>query len=169
MRNFWLTAGLVLLLPAALALAEAGGAAETWRAGALEVTQPWARETTPMQKNGAVYLTIRNGGPEADRLIEAASPAAERVELHTHQIDAQGVATMRQVPAIEVPAAGEVSLRSGGAHVMLLGLRRPLSEGARFPLMLRFAEAGQVEVQVAVADVRGPGHDHHGVAPSGAH
>jgi copper(I)-binding protein len=167
MRNFWLTAGLALLLPAAPV------PAETWRAGALEVMQPWARETTPMQKNGAVYLTIHNGGPEADRLIEAASPAAERVELHTHEIDAQGVATMRRVPAIEVPAAGEVALKSGGAHIMLFGLRRPLHEGARFPLMLRFAKAGQVEVQVAVADVRGPDHDGHGdghgPASAGAH
>jgi copper(I)-binding protein len=80
---------------------------------------------------------------------------------------------MRQVPAIEVPAASEVALKSGGAHIMLFGLRRPLHEGARFPLTLRFAKAGQVEAQVAVADVRGPGHDGHGdghgPAPSGAH
>jgi copper(I)-binding protein len=159
----------LLLAPAALALLRAplAGAQAT---GGITVEQAWSRPTAAGMPNGAAYLVARNAGSRADRLVGATSEVAERVELHGHTIDAQGVAMMRPVEAIEVPAGGQAELRPGGLHLMLLGLRAPLAEGTSFPLRLRFAEAGEVEVTVSVG--RGPGgaaghtgHLRHG-APS---
>jgi copper(I)-binding protein len=150
-------------LLAALALAPlpiAATRAHEYRAGALQIDHPWARPTAPAQKVGAGYLTIRNQGGEADRLVAARTPVVPMVELHTHEIDAQGVARMKQIEAIDVPPGATVELAPGGLHLMLMGLTEPLREGARFPLTLRFERAGEVEVEMQVEGSAAGGHGH---------
>ncbi len=98
---------------------------------------------------GAAWLTIRNSGA-ADRLVGAESPAAERVELHTH-VHRDGVMMMRRVEGLDVPADGEAVLEPGGDHLMLFGLKAGLAPGDSFPLTLLFEKAGQVTVEMRVA------------------
>ncbi|MFO1068457.1 MAG: copper chaperone PCu(A)C [Geminicoccaceae bacterium] len=118
------------------------------RLGELTIGHPWSRPVKAA--NGAAYLSISNAGSQPDRLIAASSDVATRTELHTHLIDADGVARMRQVQAVDVPADGTVSLQPGGLHIMLFGLREPLQAGSEFPLTLTFEHAGSVTVEVAV-------------------
>jgi periplasmic copper chaperone A len=143
--------------------------AHDYRAGELHIDHPWARATAPQQPNGAAYFTVTNHGAGADRIVEAQSPVAATVELHTHDVDSEGVMRMRQVEAIEVPAGDATALRPGGLHVMLIGLEAPLVEGETFPLTLVFEAAGAVEVEVQVesvthgvdeAEPMGHGHGH---------
>ena len=42
-------------------------------------------------------------------------------------------------------------------HVMLVGLKQPLKAGEVFPLVLNFANAGPVKVQVRVRETAGTG------------
>jgi len=133
-----------------LMLSIGGAGAHEFEVGQLTIDHPWARATAASQRNGAAYLTVRNKGGEPDRLLSAAAEVSERVELHTHEIDAQGVARMRQVPAIELPPGKDTALQPGGFHVMLLGLEGPLADGHSFPLRLRFEKAGEVTVEVSV-------------------
>ncbi len=98
---------------------------------------------------GAAWLTIRNSGG-ADRLIGVESPAAERIELHTHRHEG-GVMVMRPLEGMDVPAKGEVTLMPGGDHIMLFGLKPGLAVGVRFPLTLVFEKAGRVTVEVRIA------------------
>lgn len=139
-----------------------------FKAGDLHIDHPWARATAPQQPNGAAYFTIANASA-ADRLLEAQSPVADRVELHTHDVDSAGVMRMRQVEAIDLPAGETTALEPGGLHVMLIGLEDRLVEGEAFPLTLVFEKAGAVEVEVAVEPVtygvgesagHGQGHSH---------
>ena len=127
--------------------------------GPLTVEDARARILLP-SRPGAAWLTIRNAGGE-DRLVGAKSPAAERVELHTH-IHEGGVTMMRKVEAIDVPAGGEAALEPGGDHLMLFGLKDGLKAGGRFPLTLLFEKAGQVTVEMRVAPLSGapPKHKH---------
>lgn len=140
-------------------------------AAGLEVEQPWARPTNAA--NGAAYMTITNPGDTADRLVSAASDVAGKVELHTHTIDSEGVARMRPVEAIDVPAKGSASLAPGGLHVMLIGLHGPLTEGQPFPLTLSFEKAGRMTIEVAVEKKAAmpamPAHGAHGGAQGGGH
>ncbi len=101
-------------------------------------------------------LSVAEG---SDRLIAAASPAAERVELHTHTLDAQGVARMTRIEGIEVVAGSPTELRPGGLHVMLMGLTAPLAAGDAIDLTLTFEAAGDVTLRVPVRAVGG-GHMH---------
>jgi hypothetical protein len=71
------------------------------------------------------------------------------VHLHTVE-ESGGVAKMRAVEGIKVPAGKRVVLAPKGTHIMLMGLVKPLVAGETFPLELRFAKAGAVGVTVLV-------------------
>lgn len=136
--------GVAALALAAALLAAGPVAAE----GALTVENARARILLA-NRPGAGWLTIRNSG-EADRLTGVESPAAKRIELHTH-IHEGGVTMMRKVDAIEVPAGGEAALEPGGSHLMLFGLKPGLKAGDIFPLTLVFEKAGRITVEMRVA------------------
>jgi len=148
-----------------LVAAQGQPAAET-AAGALRIIQPWTRATARPGATAGGYLTIRNTGTEADRLLGATSPAAPTVELHTMSMT-NGVMRMRPVDGIDIPAGGEVALEPGGFHIMLVGTKEALRPGASVPLTLRFARAGEVTVNLSVgsagasAPPSGNGEHHH--------
>ena len=99
------------------------------------------------------YFTITNHGKN-DRLIAASSPVAGHAELHISRMDA-GVMKMRHLDAVEVKAGSPTVFEPSGKHVMLMGLKKPLKKGESFPLVLKFAKAGSVEIQVKVGDMGG--------------
>jgi copper(I)-binding protein len=120
--------------------------------GDIAVTAAFARAAAAPGGASAAYMTLTTGGGP-DRLLSAASPAAAKVELHTHTLDAQGVARMMQVQAIEVAPGSPTELKPGGLHVMLMGLTAPLAEGQSIPLTLTFEKAGAVTLDVPVRAV----------------
>jgi periplasmic copper chaperone A len=136
------------------ALVLASLCATAWAAGGPVASQAWARATAPGVDVGAVYLTI-DGGAHGDRLVSASTPRAAMVHLHTVE-ESNGVARMRPVEGVDVPAAGRVVLAPKGTHIMLMGLVRPLVAGETFPLSLRFEKAGE---QVLNVVVRAAGED----------
>ncbi|WP_108259086.1 copper chaperone PCu(A)C [Mangrovicoccus ximenensis] len=150
-RTFILSAGLSVLSAAA-------------SAGEISVHDAYARASTPMSASGAAFMVIENAGSAPDRLVSAASPAAERVELHTHLQDANGVMRMTEVEeGFEIPAHGRHALARGGDHVMFMGLTRPFEDGAMVPLTLTFEKAGEIAVEIPVDLQRGPGQMQHGM------
>lgn len=137
------------IIALALALAPLAAYAQGTPAN-VEVTHVWARATPGGAQTGAIYLTIKNGGTEGDRLVGASTPAAAQVQLHT-EINDNGVMKMRPISAIDLKPGTTTVLKPGGMHVMLIGLNQPLKEGQSFPLTLDFEKAGKKEVQVTVA------------------
>lgn len=133
------------------------------QAGDVSVVDAWARATAGKAKNGGCFMTLKNAGHGADKLIAAKADVAERTELHTHVMEGN-VMRMRQVPHMEVPAMGSTVLQPGGLHVMFLGLHKPLKEGETFPLTLTFEKAGAMTVDVTVKSVGAmdSGHMGHG-------
>lgn len=130
-------------------------------AGDITVEDAYARASRPGAPTGAMFMTIRNSGEMADRLLGAESPVAQLVELHTH-IDDNGVMRMRPVEGgLEIPAGGEHMLMRGGDHVMLMGLTQTLEDGATVPLRLIFENAGPIALDVTVDNSRGQGQ--HGM------
>lgn len=103
-------------------------------------------------KAGAVYMTLTNQGAVPDRLLKITTPAAASAGLH-ESAEKDGVASMRPVEALEIPAGGSVELKPGGYHVMLMGLKAPLKKGDMIMLQLNFEHAGLVDVMVHVGDV----------------
>ena len=106
----------------------------------------------------AGFVLLRNAGA-ADRVMGAASPVAGRVEMHVTVREGE-VMKMREVSAFEIPAGGTFELRPGGAHLMLMGLKRPLKKGDKVPLTLKLEKGGELTVELEVQEMgaRAPAH-----------
>ena len=62
-----------------------------------------------------------------------------------------GVMQMRQLAdGLPIPAGGSVVLKPGSYHVMLIGLKKPLTAGKKIPLTLTFEKSGNISVTVPV-------------------
>jgi len=115
------------------------------------VDKAWARETPPTAKSGAAFITIHS--TTGDRLLSVASPAAKKVQLHTH-IEENGVMKMTHViGGIEIPEGGMVALKPGGYHIMMMGLNGPLKKGSMVPMTLTFEHAGDIEIMAPVLPI----------------
>jgi len=106
----------------------------------------------PAAKAGAVYMTLTNNSSKVDRLLSVATDASETAQLH-ESVEKDGVATMKPVEALEIPAGGTVELKPGGTHIMLTGLKAPLKKGGMIVLELKFEQAGTVQVMAHVGEV----------------
>lgn len=137
--------------------------------GKIMVDDAFARASGPNAKSGAAFMMIMNHGTEDDRLIAATSDVAQRVELHTHIADGEGVMRMVEVEdGIAVPSGGMAMLKRGGDHVMFMGLNQPFLEGETIPVVLTFEKAGDIAVEIEVDLTRGA-EDHGGHGSHGDH
>ena len=128
----------------------------------IEIEDPYARSASDMAKSGAGFMMIRNTGTTDDRLIAASAPIAQRVELHTHMENADGLMMMMEVEeGFVIPAGGMAKLARGGDHVMLMGLTEPMKQGDSFPLTLVFETAGEMTFDITVDRERQPDHGGH--------
>ncbi len=150
-------------LGAAALIAAAPAGAETGEEQPMVVKNAWARATPASARAGAAFMTLKNTGDKADKVVAADADVSRVVELHTHK-KVDGVMKMRQIPDIPVPAGKAVRLQPGGLHIMFIDLKAPLKKGETFPLTLDFARAGEVTVTVHVkaAGAMGGGMDHDG-------
>lgn len=130
----------------------------------IHVAGAWARPSIGNLDRSAAYFEIMNHGKTADRLVSVKTGISAKAELHA-TITENDVVRMRALEdGIEVPAGGMVTFAPAGNHVMLVGLKKPLKEGASFPMTLVFEKAGEVTVDVAVKKNAAPdtgGHMHH--------
>ncbi|MEH6387383.1 MAG: copper chaperone PCu(A)C [Pseudomonas profundi] len=62
----------------------------------------------------------------------------------------QGLMKMQKAADLSIDADESVTLEPGGYHIMLINLQQPLVDGEKFPMTLRFEQAGTVDVEVAV-------------------
>ena len=115
----------------------------------LTVTDAYVREVPPGTSNSLAFMTIKNSGSADRKLVRADSPVAKTVELHTHTND-KGVMKMRQVKAIDIKAKGQVELKSGSYHVMLIDLKQALKEGDSVRVTLTFDDGSTKQLDAPV-------------------
>ena len=112
------------------------------------VRDAWIREPPP-RSPAAGYLVVENRGGESVELVAVATEAAEQTEIHVMEYKNDRM-TMRRVEGLQVPAGGEVALKPGGTHLMLMELRQPLRDGDEVELVLRFGDGTERRIQVPV-------------------
>jgi copper(I)-binding protein len=138
-----------LAATALLPLRPRAAAAHGYTAGDIAIGHPWSRAAPP-RGTGAGFLTLKNNGATADRLVAARADIARAVEIHTHLREGD-VMRMRAVEGgVEIAPGAEVAFTPGGFHLMLIGLKEALVQGQRVPLTLVFARGGEVTVELAV-------------------
>jgi hypothetical protein len=127
-------------------------AAPAWAAGMadqISVIDPHVRLAPPGAKVTAAFMTLRNASGRAAPMVTAGSAVAKVTELHNH-INDGGVMRMRQVKEIVVPAQGEVLLKPGSYHVMLIDMQAPLKDGDVVAITLGFADGSSKIVEAPV-------------------
>ena len=125
----------------------------------IDIEKPWIRATPPGAKAAAGYMTIRNKSPQPDRLVGGASELAAKVETHVHLKDGD-ILRMREVNGYDIPKRGSLELKPGGAHLMFVDLKRPLKEGDKVPVTLRFERAGELTVDFQVGRLTASSSEH---------
>ncbi len=116
----------------------------------IEVTKAHAKPTLKGQEVGAAYVSLRNLGDKAVALVGATTYAAKRVEIHVHTQQG-GVAKMRKLSRLDVMPKQEQVMESGGLHLMLFELKKPLVEGKSFKMKLKFSDDSTKTVTVKVS------------------
>ncbi len=120
----------------------------------MEVRQAWARAPAGTD-TVAVYMTLHDRGA-SDRLTSVTAAAAGMAMLHESKV-VRGVAEMRPVNSVALPAGATVVLQPGGVHVMLMDLNRRLSPGDTFDVTLTFEHTAPVTAVVKVLPAGSPG------------
>jgi len=127
--------------------------AEDAQVGTLKISAAWARATPKGASVGGGYLTVTNTGKESDRLVGGSSDVSSGFEIHEMSMD-KGVMKMRPVAdGVEIKPGQTVTLKPGGFHIMLTGLKKPLVQGEHIKGTLTFVKAGKVEVDFTVAGI----------------
>ena len=73
----------------------------------------------PGMQMSAAYLSLTNHTDETIRISRVVSTQYESVQLH-ESIVKDGVARMRAIPVLEIPAGETITLQRGGKHLMLM-------------------------------------------------
>lgn len=155
MHSLFARCALVLVM----LLAATGAGAHSYQQGDVQVGHIWARATAKGATAASVYVPLLNKSKADDALVSVTTPVAESAMLHESKV-VDGVSRMTELDTIVLPAGKPVAMRPGGKHIMLMGLKQKLVEGQRFPLTLKFQQAGAVTVEVMVHSAGAKSGDH---------
>jgi copper(I)-binding protein len=119
----------------------------------IDINRPWARTgIVTDERCAAGFMTLVNKGAEADRLVAAGSPLAEKIEIHGIKVVGPDI-TMRPLEkGVGLPADTTITLRPRGYHLMMQGLKAPFAKGERVPVTLTFEKAGSRDIELVVED-----------------
>lgn len=124
-----------------------------------KVEAAWTRPAGQGQ-TGAGFMTLRNPDAKPDALVSVQSPAARTVQIHQSSMSG-GMAAMKMLPSVPVPAGGAVTFAPGGYHLMFLGLTRPVKAGDTLPATLIFASGAKVSASFVVGMGPPAAAEHH--------
>ena len=123
----------------------------------IEIEGAYARASIPNAPNSAAFFVIKNNSDKDIAITSANSDIAEKNELHTH-IKENQMMKMMKIEKLVVPAKSSLELKSGGDHVMLIGLKKELKAGDEISLELSFSDGDKKSIKVPVKDLASTMH-----------
>ena len=123
----------------------------------VEIDEAYARASIPNVPNSAAFFVIKNNSDKDIAITSANSDIAEKNELHTH-IKENQMLKMMKIEKLVVPAKSSLELKSGGDHVMLMGLKKELKAGDEINLELSFSDGDKKSIKVPVKDLASTMH-----------
>lgn len=111
--------------------------------------KPWVRALPPSVMSTAAYVEIYNNSDQNDTLVNVSSPLIHMMSLHQTK-EANGILSMVEADNTTIPANGKLVLQPGGYHLMLMGLKKPLTEGDSITINFQFEKSGLVKIDFPV-------------------
>ncbi len=126
--------------------------AHEYKVGDLIIDHPLIPATVKAAPVAAGYLTIKNNGTEADKLIRVEAGFSAKQQIHTMRM-VDGVMRMRPLKeGVVIPAGGEATLQRGGNHLMFMKLSEQMQAGELRDVTLVFEKAGEIKIGMIVID-----------------
>jgi copper(I)-binding protein len=122
------------------------------------VTDATVRLLPPSVPNTAAYFSIQNSSDTTKILIGASAAFATKAEIHNH-IMVNDMMRMEQQSEVVINSGQSVQFAPGGLHIMLFGLKQPLSEGESVAISLQTKDGESIIISAKVA--RPSVHKHH--------
>jgi periplasmic copper chaperone A len=141
-RSWWKFLPLVLVACAAVALGQTPE---------LMVKDAWARPPLAPQNNTAVYMIIENPGASPRSIVSVSCADAPSAQIHEMMMEGK-MAMMMPAKEVTVPAGGSVEFKTGGYHIMLSGVKKPVKAGDHLNLVLKLSDGKTVPVTATVRD-----------------
>ncbi len=112
--------------------------------GRIGVFDAWIRAAPPGATMLAGYATLKNTGDAPISILTVHSDAFRMTSLHETVVE-DGVARMREMHRLQIPAGGEVQLAPGGKHLMFMQPRGDTAIGERVAVTFLMADGARVE------------------------
>lgn len=124
--------------------------------GKVTVDAAWARSTFALAKTGAIYLSINNQSKHDIKLLSVNVEASIADDAQLHEtLMGDGMMQMREAEdGFDIPSGSLLNFEPGGKHIMLMGLKKPLTAGEEFSLSLVFEKNKVLRVPIIVKDAR---------------
>ena len=113
----------------------------------LRVDHAWVRLPAVPRQPAAAYFTV-HGGPEAATLIAVTTDVAITAEMH-ESMTSGGMASMKPIATVPVPAKTDVAFAPGGRHVMLFDLNPAIRPPRPITLTFSFSNGERILVDAA--------------------
>ncbi len=121
----------------------------------ISVEDAWVRLAAVTGNPAAAYFTV-HGGPVDTTIISVSSDLSLRSEMH-ESMSVGGMASMKPIAGVRVPANADVRFAPGGKHVMLFGMNPGLKPGGGPVLLtLTFADGTHVSRKANVIGAGDP-------------
>ncbi len=106
-----------------------------------------------MPTAGAMFMIIKNTGTASDRLMSGKSPACGSIEVHESVMKSDGTMGMNLIDKpVEIPAGGQIELKSGGMHIMCIMKNDQFKPGTKVNLTLVFEKSGEKTFSVELGE-----------------
>ena len=107
----------------------------------------------PGMAMSAGYLTLTNNSEETITITRISSPNYASVELHESVIE-EGIARMRPLENLDIPAGTSTILAPGGKHLMLMRPRASTDKAVADSLSLQFYDGATLLLTVTSNEPR---------------
>lgn len=122
----------------------------------IEAHDYWARAALK-DGSGAAYMLLHNHTESDDELVGVSSDVATAAEMHLSQMSADGILQMIPQESIALPVDGELELKPGSYHIMLIGLKQDLEAGDEIRLTLHFKNHEDITLTIPVLEAENMG------------
>lgn len=94
------------------------------------------------------YMTL-HGGPQDVELLSVVSDDVLRMEMH-ETVTKGGVATMKQLKSVHIPAGEDVKFEPGGKHLMIWGIGNGSKKLGLLRMILIYSNDDRIEIEAVI-------------------
>ncbi|MEM9176589.1 MAG: copper chaperone PCu(A)C [Myxococcota bacterium] len=140
---------IVALLLATFILATTGALPAVAEDGEIKVFK--GRVTLPIgREDPTAYFVLRNGSKATRTIVGARCDCAESVSVRRTAVNEEGQWSSEAMPAMPVPAGGDVAFVPRGLFLRLMSARA-LTAGETVEIVLEFEDGGEVPFEATVS------------------